>query len=89
MVGLDARLHCIHDELVDMLRVFLYFSDELEGLNLVDGFEDVLNNPLAERIGDVESNRSWDLWGGLEGGWSLGLDDGAWGLSPGLPLRAC
>lgn len=58
MVGLDARLHCIHDELVDMLRVFLYFSDELEGLNLVDGFEDVLNNPLAERIGDVESNRS-------------------------------
>lgn len=58
MVGLDARLHCIHDELVDMLRVFLDLSDELKGLNLIDGFEDVLNNALAERIGDVESNRS-------------------------------
>lgn len=58
MVGLDARLHCIHDELVDMLRVFLDLSDELKGLNLIDGFEDVLHNALAERIGDVESNRS-------------------------------
>lgn len=58
MIGLNPRLHCIHDEFVDMLRVFLDFSDELEGLNLVDGFENVLNNALAERVGDSESNRS-------------------------------
>lgn len=56
MVGLNARLHCIHDKFVDMLGVFLYFSDELEGLNLVDGLEDVLNDALAEGVGDGESD---------------------------------
>lgn len=56
MVGLNARLHCVHDEFVDMFGVFLDLSDELEGLDLVDGFEDVLNNALTERIGDVESD---------------------------------
>lgn len=58
MVGLDARLHCIHHELVDMLGVFLYFPDEIEGLNLIDGLEDVLDNALAERVGDGESDCS-------------------------------
>lgn len=36
-----------------MLGVFLDLSDELESLGLIDGFEDMLNNALADRIGDV------------------------------------
>ena len=53
MIGLDARLNCIHDEFVDMLGVFLDLSDELESLNLIDGFEDLIYNALAECIGDA------------------------------------